>query len=173
MCDAVIPAGQHEQMECRSVTMATYLTLGAFFALVIAAASTGAMFSPGAWYESLVRPSWTPPNWLFPIAWTILYAMIAIAGWRVWEAEGFGLTLAVWAVGLILNAAWSWIMFGERQIGWALVDLILMWISIVAFIALAWPIDRTAAYLFLPYLVWVSYAGALNFVIWRLNPSAG
>jgi tryptophan-rich sensory protein len=153
--------------------MASYLTLGAFFAFVIAAASTGAMFSPGAWYESLVRPSWTPPNWLFPIAWTILYAMIAIAGWRVWEAEGFGLTLAVWAVGLILNAAWSWIMFGERQIGWALVDLILMWISIVAFIALAWPIDRTAAYLFLPYLVWVSYAGALNFVIWRLNPSAG
>ncbi len=153
--------------------MTSYLALAAFFALVIAAASTGSLYGPGPWYESLQKPFWTPPNWLFPIAWTVLYAMIAIAGWRVWEAQGLGAALAVWVIGLALNAAWSWLMFGRQEIGWALADLILMWISIVAFIALAWPLDRLAAWLFVPYLVWVSYAGALNFVIWRLNPSAG
>lgn len=149
--------------------MSNAVSLLAFLALVALAAVSGSQFSPGPWYDALTKPSWTPPKWLFPVAWTVLYIMIAIAGWRVWKAEGVGAALAVWAVGLILNAAWSWIMFGERQIGWALVDLVGMWLSIVAFIALAWPVDRTAALLFLPYLVWVSYAGALNLVIWRWN----
>lgn len=149
--------------------MLKYGSLIAFLLIVAAAAVTGAKFSPGPWYESLSKPWWTPPKWLFPIAWTILYGMIAVAGWRVWAAEGLGPALAVWGVGLALNAAWSWIMFGEKQIGWALVDLIGMWVSIVAFIVLALPVDRTAAQLFIPYLIWVSYAGALNFVIWRTN----
>jgi translocator protein len=146
------------------------MSLLVFFALVSGAAVTGALFPTGAWYESLVRPSWTPPNWLFPIAWTILYVMIAVAGWRIWNAQGFGPALVVWGIGLALNAAWSWIMFGRHEIGFALADLVLMWISIVAFIMLALPVDRIAAYLFIPYLIWVTYAGALNFVIWRWNP---
>jgi translocator protein len=150
--------------------MSQYLSLLVFIGLVSCAAVTGAAFPTGPWYEALNRPWWTPPNWLFPIAWTILYVMIAIAGWRVWKVDGIGLALSVWAVGLVLNAAWSWIMFDQHEIGWAMVDLTLMWLSIVAFIWLAWPLDRTAAYLFLPYLVWVSYAGALNFNIWQTNP---
>jgi translocator protein len=151
------------------VAMSNTLSLFVFFALVGCAAITGALFPTGDWYEALNRPSWTPPNWVFPIAWTILYFMIAIAGWRVWKAAGFGPALIVWGLGVAFNAAWSWIMFGEHQIGWALADLIAMGISIVLFIALAWPIDRTAAYLFLPYLVWVTYAGALNLWIWQNN----
>ncbi len=140
-----------------------------FLALVSLAAVTGSQFMPGPWYETLTKPWWTPPKWLFPIAWTILYIMIAVAGWRVWKAEGIGPALMVWALGLVFNAAWSWLMFGEKQIGWALADLVAMWLTVAAFIVLALPVDRTAALLFAPYLVWVSYAGALNFVIWRWN----
>lgn len=139
------------------------------FALVAMAAVTGSQFTPGPWYDTLVKPAWTPPKWLFPIAWTILYIMIAVAGWRVWKSDGLGGALAVWGIGLAFNAAWSWLMFGERQIGLALADLVAMWLSIVAFIILASPVDRVAAVLFVPYLVWVSYAGALNYVIWRWN----
>lgn len=149
--------------------MSNAATLIVFLALVSLAAVTGSQFMPGPWYETLTKPWWTPPKWLFPIAWTILYIMIAVAGWRVWQAEGVGPALMVWALGLVFNAAWSWLMFGEKQIGWALADLVAMWLTVAAFIVLALPVDRTAALLFAPYLVWVSYAGALNFVIWRWN----
>jgi translocator protein len=149
--------------------MSQYVSLFAFFVIVAAAATTGALYTTGPWYEALTKPWWTPPNWLFPIAWTILYFMIAIAGWRVWQAQGIGPALVVWGIGLALNTAWSWLMFGRHEIGLAMVDVTLMWMSIVAFIVLALPVDRTAALLFAPYLVWVSYAAALNFVIWRWN----
>lgn len=149
--------------------MSNAVSLVVFLALVSLAAVTGSQFMPGPWYETLAKPWWTPPKWLFPIAWTILYIMIAVAGWRVWKAEGIGPALMVWALGLVFNAAWSWIMFGEKQIGWALADLVAMWLTVAAFIVLALPVDRTAALLFVPYIVWVSYAGALNFVIWRWN----
>lgn len=150
--------------------MTEYASLIICFFIVALAAVTGSIFPTGPWYESLKRPWFTPPNWLFPIAWTILYVMIAIAGWRVWQPDGLGLPLAFWAMGLVCNAAWSWLMFGRHDIGWALVDLVALWLTIAAFIWLVLPIDRTAAYLFMPYLVWVSYAGLLNFEIWRTNP---
>lgn len=149
--------------------MATYLPLGAFLALVFIAATTGALFQPGPWYASLAKPSWTPPNWLFPVAWSILYTMIAVAGWKVWQAEGVRAALVVWSIGLAFNMAWSWIMFGRQEIGLALVDLVLLWLAIVTFMLLAWPVSRTAVYLFVPYFFWVSFAGALNFAVWRLN----
>lgn len=149
--------------------MSNAVSLIVFLGLVALAAVTGSQFMPGPWYQTLTKPWWTPPNWAFPIAWTLLYIMIAIAGWRVWKAEGIGAALAVWAIGLVLNAAWSWIMFGRHEIGLALADLALLWVSIAVFIALALPVDRLSAYLFVPYLAWVSYAGALNFAIWRLN----
>lgn len=150
-------------------SMATYLPLGAFLVLVFIAATTGGLFQPGPWYASLAKPSWTPPNWLFPVAWTVLYTMIAVAGWKVWQAEGIRAALVVWGIGLAFNMAWSWIMFGRQEIGLALIDLILLWIAIVTFMLLAWPVSRTAVYLFVPYFFWVSFAGALNFAVWRLN----
>ncbi len=150
--------------------MSQYLSLLIFIGLVCFAAVTGALFPTGPWYDALTKPVWTPPNWVFPIAWTILYVMIAIAGWRVWNVSGINSALVVWGIGLVLNAAWSWLMFGEHQIGLALADLIGMWISIAAFIWLARPIDSTAALLMVPYLIWVSYAGALNLNIWLNNP---
>lgn len=140
-----------------------------FLAIVSAAAVTGAQYMPGPWYETLNKPSWTPPNWLFPIAWTILYFMIAVAGWLVWKRAGIGLALGIWAAGLVLNALWSYVMFGRHDIGLALVNVVALWLSIVAFIWASWHIDRSAAYLFVPYLVWVSFASALNAAIYTLN----
>ena len=148
-----------------------FISLLVFIGLVGAAAVTGARYMPGPWYQSLAKPSWTPPDWLFPIAWTVLYFMIAIAGWKVWQAEGVGAALIVWLIGLVLNAAWSYLMFGRHEIGLALIDVSAMWISLVAFIWLSWDVDRNAAYLFMPYLVWVSFATALNAAVWRMNPN--
>lgn len=149
--------------------MAQIVGLVIFFALVGAAAFFGATFQPGDWYQTLNKPSWTPPNWLFGPVWTVLYIMIAIAGWRVWKTQGASPLLAIWFIGLVLNGLWSWLMFGENQIGWALVDIVALLTMIFAFIVLAWQPDRIAALLFIPYAVWVSYATALNFAIWRLN----
>lgn len=149
--------------------MRTYLTLLPFIILVGIAATTGAQYATGAWYEGLNKPSWTPPNWLFPVAWTVLYFMIAIAGWLAWRAGGIGPAIAIWAAGLVLNALWSYVMFGRHEIGWALVTVAGLWLFTALFIFAAWPLDRRAAWLFVPYLAWVSFAAALNAAVYMLN----
>jgi benzodiazapine receptor len=150
--------------------MLEWLSLTPFLAAVFVVALSGARFMPGEWYEALKKPSWTPPNWLFAPAWTVLYLMIAIAGWLVWQREGVGMTLGFWGANLIFNAAWSWLMFGQRRMGTAFADAIAMLLTIVAFIVSAWPSSQAAALLFLPYLAWVTFAAALNFSILRRNP---
>lgn len=152
--------------------MADWLSLLPFVAIVIAVASSGAVFMPGEWYRSLNKPSWTPPSWLFAPAWSVLYLMIAIAGWLVWRAAGFGAAFAVWGVNLVFNAMWSWLMFGRRQIAAALIDALAMLVTIVAFIILALPDSAAAAWLFVPYLAWVGFASALNASLLQRNPSA-
>ena len=149
--------------------MQNLLSLPFFAVLVIAAATSGAFFMPGAWYESLSKPAWTPPNWAFPVAWTVLYIMIAFAGWLAWRARGFGPAIGIWGVGLLLNALWSYLMFGRHDIFAALLEVALLWLSIAAFIWAVWPLDARAAYLFAPYLLWVSFAAALNFAIGQMN----
>jgi translocator protein len=149
--------------------MSHVLVFATFAVLVAMAASFGAMFEPGPWYAGLTKPSWTPPNWLFGPVWGILYIMIAIAGYRSWGAAGLTAPTIIWGIALALNAAWSYIMFGAHQIGWAFVDISALWLMIVAFIIVVWPLDKWAALLFVPYLVWVSYAAALNYAIWQLN----
>ena len=150
--------------------MTGWISFIPFLGLVFAVAASGAVFMPGAWYQSLKRPSWTPPNWLFAPAWSVLYVMIAIAGWRVWSAAGLSAALAIWALNLIFNAAWSWLMFGRRQIQMALFDALAMLVTILVFMVLAWPIDPIATWLFAPYLAWVSFATLLNATLLRLNP---
>jgi translocator protein len=146
-----------------------YTSLIFFLALVAAAAWTGATFLPGPFYAALTKPVWTPPDWLFPPVWTALYVMIGLAGWIVWRAQGLGTALWLWLVQLALNMAWSWVMFGRKQIDVALFDIAALWVVILAFIIVAWPVRRSAALLFVPYFLWVSYAAALNFELWRLN----
>ena len=149
--------------------MRSLLSLLPFILAVAGAAVTGSQFMPGDWYIGLSKPAWTPPGWVFPIAWTMLYLMIAIAGWLAWKSGGISSALAIWAFGLVLNALWSYVMFGRHEIGWALVNIAALWLSIALFIWAAWPLDRRAAWLFVPYLVWVSFASALNAAIYMLN----
>jgi tryptophan-rich sensory protein len=152
--------------------MASIIGLACFIAACFLAALTGALFRPGAWYERLNKPSWRPPNWLFAPAWTVLYLMIAVAGWLVWRQAGLagaGLALAVYAVQLMLNAAWSPLFFGLHRPDLGFVDIILLWMSILTTIVLFGPIHSVAALLLVPYLAWVTFAGALNFAVWRLN----
>jgi len=150
----------------------SYLPPILFVALVLMAASSGAIFKPGDWYKSLQKPAWTPPDWMFPVVWTALYIMIGIAGWLIWDIQGFGLVLGLWAVQLIFNAMWSWLFFGMRRMDYAFVDVTFMWLSIAAFIVLAWQISPWASLLFVPYLVWTTIAAALNLTVWRMNPDA-
>jgi translocator protein len=155
------------------MTLPDLVGLGVFIAACIAVAASGALFRPGAWYETLRKPWWRPPNWLFGPALTVLYLMIAISGWLVWRKAGLAgaaLPLGVYAVHLLVNAAWSWLFFGRRRMDLALVDVTLLWLSIVAMILLFRPISATAAWLLVPYLVWVSFAAFLNWTMMRLNP---
>ena len=141
-----------------------------FIAIVIAAASSGALFKPGEWYKSLRKPSWTPPNWAFPVVWTILYLFIGYAGWLVWTSVGWSLPMALWGLQIVANALWSYFFFGMRRMDLALMDVAILWVSIALFIVTAWPVAQLASLLFIPYLAWVSAASALNYSVRRLNP---
>jgi tryptophan-rich sensory protein len=129
----------------------------------------GATNLPGEWYAALAKPGFVPPNWAFPVAWTILYIMIAVAGWRTFRREPSGRAMQVWAAQLALNFVWSPAMFTMHQIGAALVILICLFVAIVTYISLEMSRDRLAAALFVPYAAWVAFAGLLNAAIWRLN----
>jgi tryptophan-rich sensory protein len=156
--------------------IADFLALLGFLAACFAAASTGAVFRPGAWYELLAKPPWRPPDWLFGPVWAVLYTMIAVSGWLVWRRVGFAggaLPLLAYAVQLALNAAWSAIFFGLRRPGLAFAEIVLLWASIAATIVLFRQIDALAALLLVPYLAWVSFAAVLNLAIVRLNRGLG
>lgn len=136
----------------------------------MAAATTGSVFPPGAWYQKLDRPAWTPPNWLFPIAWTLLYIAMSVAVARVAGKPGAEVAMMLWALQIALNTLWTPIFFGLRRLGGAIVVIGAMWLAVAACTVMLWELDVVAGVLFVPYLIWVSYAGALNVSIWRRNP---
>ncbi len=144
-------------------------TLVPFIGLCAAVIAIGQAFPPGAWYASLNRPSFSPPNWLFGVVWTPLYCMIAVAGWLLWERARRTPAMAWWFIQLTLNAAWSWIFFGIHEITAALVEIMLLWLAIGATIIGARRAAPAAAWLLAPYWVWVAFAAVLNFAYWRLN----
>lgn len=150
---------------------AAWIALAAFVALNFAAASSGGAFRPGAWYASLAKPGWTPPNWAFPVVWLIIFTLNTFAGWLVWNAAGGAAlpALAVYAGSLAINAAWSWLFFGRRRMDLALIDVVALWLSIAAVIALFAPISSLAALLVAPYLLWVTIAACLNLRMIQLN----
>jgi benzodiazapine receptor len=142
------------------------------FAVAVAvAALIGGLGVAGtaAEYQNLDQPPWAPPSWLFGPVWTILYAMIAVAGWLVWRRTGWHRALTVYAVQLVLNAVWTPIFFGFGRYGLALADIAVLWLLIGATIFLFRPISRTAAWLLVPYWAWVTFATALNAAIWHAN----
>ncbi len=147
------------------------MALGAtvFLGLTLAAAFMGSMFMPGEWYESLVKPSWTPPNWVFGPVWGLLYIMIAVAGFIAWRQRAGGWALLLWGIALVLNGIWSPVFFGAEQPMGALIIISLLWIAILLFIIAARRRAWVASLLFLPYLLWVSYALSLNAGIVTMN----
>jgi len=133
----------------------------------------GSHFKPGPWYETLNKPGWTPPPLAFPIIWTTLYLLMGVAAWLVWkqrDANPFVRTALVFFIlQLCLNAIWSWIFFGQHQLGWAFVNISALWVLIALTLASFWRVNTTAGLLFVPYLLWVSLAGVLNWSIWKNN----
>jgi translocator protein len=148
-----------------------YLSLAPFGLAVAAAALIGGLGVAGtsSEYQSLEQPSWAPPSWLFGPVWTVLYVLIAIAGWLVWRRSGWTTALTFYAVQLVLNAVWTPIFFGFGRYGLALVDIVVLWFAIGATVFLFAKVSRPAAALLLPYWAWVSFATALNAAIWAAN----
>ncbi|MEU7985517.1 TspO/MBR family protein [Streptosporangium canum] len=136
--------------------------------LVAVVGSLSAVNADGE-YLALERPPWAPPQWLFGPAWTVLYIMIAVSGWLAWSARGWTPALGVYAAQLVLNAAWTPLFFGAGRYGLAFAEIVVLWAAIAATIVLFRRISRVAAWLLVPYLLWVTYAASLNFAIWRLN----
>jgi len=135
-------------------------------------AASGLATPPGEWYASLAKPAWTPPGWVFGPAWTLLYMLMALAAWQVWRrraATDVRMPLALFAMQLALNLAWTPIFFGMQRPGLALVEIVLMLAMILATTASFVRVSRTATLLMLPYCAWVSFATALNWAIWRMN----
>lgn len=156
------------------MTWSESLSLLIFVAICTATASSGAIFKPGDWYETLRKPTWNPPKWAFPVIWTIHFTCIAVAGWIVWETAG----LAAWPAFLLyglqlaLNAGWSAVFFGLRRMDLAAWEVIALWFAIAANVAAFAQISTTAALLMTPYLLFVIFAAALTWTVWRLNPNA-
>lgn len=154
-------------------TLLNVAALAGSFVLCFTVAASGAFFPPDEWFRGLVRPSFAPPDWLFGPVWTVLYSMMAISAWLVWKASGFAkarTALIVFGIQLLLNATWSGLFFGRHRPDLAFAEIIILWIAIVTTIKMFRPHSKTAAYMLLPYLAWVSFASVLNFGFWSLNP---
>jgi tryptophan-rich sensory protein len=140
--------------------------------LTFGTAFVGTRFPVDQWYAQIAKPTWNPPSWLFAPVWTLLYFMMAVAVWLVWREHGVSgaaLPLVIFVVQLALNAAWSWIFFGRHQIGLAATEIMILWAAILGVIAGFWRLEPVSGALLIPYLLWVSFAAALNIAIWRLN----
>jgi tryptophan-rich sensory protein len=127
---------------------------------------------PGPWYESLVKPSWTPPSSVFGPVWTLLYIMMGIAAWLVWQRRAVAhvtVPLLLFAVQLILNGMWSYIFFGRQEPAVAFFEIVVLWAAILFTLVAFWKIRAAAGALMVPYWLWVSFASVLNFQLWRLN----
>lgn len=130
-----------------------------------AAASTGLIFKPGPWYESLIKPGFTPPNWVFPVAWSTIYLLLAWAGYRLTLIPASQPVLALWAAQIALNTLWTPVFFGAQRILAAMVILAALWLVVAAMVVMALRLDLITGLILFPYLVWLCVAAALNFSI--------
>lgn len=146
-----------------------------WFFVSFAASAVGAVASIQAksFYGQLVQPAWAPSPSVFGPVWTVLYALMAIAAWLVWRSGGFSAhrqALTLFLVQLAFNALWSWLFFAWKLGGVALADILVLWIFIILTLVSFWRVRPLAGVLLIPYLLWVSFAFALNFSLWQLNP---
>jgi tryptophan-rich sensory protein len=133
----------------------------------------GLLTDTGIWYQSLIKPSWQPPDWAFAPAWTLIFATAAIAGVYAWRAAQTptqrGLVIALFVLNGVLNSLWSTFFFVAKRPDWALIEVVLLWLSVLLPLLLFWRRARTASFYLIPYLLWVSFAAFLNFTVVRLN----
>jgi tryptophan-rich sensory protein len=141
-----------------------------FLAATFAAGATGALFPTGEWYKRLNKPSWTPPDWVFPIAWTSIYLFISFAGSRVAGLEGSAHAMAFWALQIGFSALWTPVFFGLRHMRASLPVMACLWLAVLGATITHWRLDLWAGLAFAPYLAWVTVAAALNIAMVRLNP---
>jgi tryptophan-rich sensory protein len=143
------------------------LSLLPFLAAVTVVAVVGGLAagSAASTYRALDLPSFAPPSWLFGPVWTVLYVLIAVAGWLAWRAGAGSAAMGTWIGQLLLNLAWTPLFFAAGRYGWALVDIVVLAVAIVATMVLLGRTSRTAGWLLAPYLLWVGYATALNAAI--------
>ena len=142
----------------------------AFSAAAIGAAAS---VNAGSFYMQLTLPSWAPPSWLFGPVWTVLYTMMGIAAWLVWRIDGFNANkgaLYLFLIQLVFNALWSWLFFSWHLGAMAFVEILILWILILATLIAFWRAQAIAGVLLIPYLLWVSFAAVLNYTLWHLNP---
>lgn len=145
-----------------------------FLGVTFLAAIVGSRFLPGTWYAGLTKPALNPPNWVFGPVWSVLYVMMGLAAWLVWQTRAtrpVHLPLVMYGAQLILNCLWSYLFFGLNRPGLAFVDIAALWIAILATMILFFSRSRIAGFLFGPYFLWVTFAAYLNWAIWRLNPA--
>jgi tryptophan-rich sensory protein len=149
--------------------------LVAFLALCFGVAALGGWWtaeSVGTWYKTLRKPSWNPPSWVFGPVWTALYTMMAVAAWLVWRRRRevpVRVPLTLFAVQLALNLAWSGLFFAMRRPDLGVLDIAALWVVLAATTAAFFRVRTLAGALLVPYLLWVSFAAALNVALWRLN----
>ena len=149
------------------------MLLAIFLLASLAAAATGIIFKPGAWYEGLAKPAFTPPKWAFPVAWSVIYVLSAWAASRLAVLPGNGTVMALWAAQIALNTLGTPVLFGAHRMGLGMGVMAVLWLVLAALVTLAFRLDAVAAVLLLPYLVWLCIAAALNWRVWRDNPGAG
>ena len=146
-----------------------------FVALCLLVSAAGGMVtatSVDTWYQALAKPSFNPPNWVFAPVWTTLYFLMGVSGWRIWRRRASRATreaLSLFGLQLFLNFAWSVLFFGFQRIDLALIDIVILFVAIVANMILFWRIERLATLLLVPYAAWVVFAIVLNVSIWLLN----
>lgn len=157
------------------MTQSRWLPLGLFLFLALLTGLIGALAtatSVHTWYPTLIKPAWTAPNWLFAPVWTLLYIAMAVATWRVWSGESpveSRRTFRLYSAQLGLNALWSILFFALHHPGWALIDILALWLILIRVLARYRALDRVAAWLWTAYLLWVTYAVLLNASIWDSN----
>jgi tryptophan-rich sensory protein len=152
-----------------------WAALAIFLALSFAAAFIGGLFtsaSVNGWYQTINKPTWTPPSWIFGPVWTLLYLSMALAAWLIWRRRddaNVTAALTLFVIQLALNAAWSAFFFGWQNPKLAFGDIVLLWSAILAAMIAFWRITAISGWLFAPYVLWVTFAAALNLAIWQMN----
>jgi len=167
--------GSSEPLDSTRTAFRQALALIAWLVISFAASAVGAIASvrAAAFYSDLVQPSWAPPPSVFGPVWTALFTAMGVAAWLVWRSGGWRArrtALTLFLAQLVLNALWSWLFFAWQLGAAALVDIVVLWVLVLATLVAFWRARPLAGALLVPYLLWLSFAAALNFALWRLNP---